>query len=111
MREGSLVRSLTGIRGLAAMWVVLLHGTTQLMPDNGIARLPFIAKGYLAVDLFFVLSGFVLVMSSQRSFSADFGLAVRRFYIGRVFRVYPLNIVTLLAAGGLCWILPQCLAP
>ncbi|MFN5779758.1 MAG: acyltransferase, partial [Novosphingobium sp.] len=52
--------ALTGIRGLAAWLVVLYHirlSLTALLPGEVIVAL---AKGYLAVDLFFMLSGFVI---------------------------------------------------
>src|SRR5690606_30640729 len=52
--------ALTGIRGIAAWLVVFYHvrfSFLTLFPPEAISAL---GKGYLAVDLFFVLSGFVL---------------------------------------------------
>lgn len=75
--------SLDGIRGLAALAVVLFH----LQPTF---------PGYLAVDLFFILSGFVLsfrYFDSTRS--RDLSLA--DFVVARLSRLYPLHLFTLLA--------------
>ena len=50
------LRPLTSLRFFAAMWVVLYHFWPNLQP----VRPAFVAKGYLGVELFFVLSGFIL---------------------------------------------------
>jgi peptidoglycan/LPS O-acetylase OafA/YrhL len=58
------IDALTGLRILAAVWVVLFHlRSTDVLP----ALLPaserlswFVGGGYLGVDLFFTLSGFVI---------------------------------------------------
>ena len=52
--------ALTGIRGIAAWVVVLFHVRVTLVHSLPGWVLAVIAKGYLAVDLFFILSGFVL---------------------------------------------------
>jgi peptidoglycan/LPS O-acetylase OafA/YrhL len=52
--------ALTGIRGIAAWLVVLYHIRMSLLGIMPIPVLKVLAKGYLAVDLFFILSGFVL---------------------------------------------------
>jgi peptidoglycan/LPS O-acetylase OafA/YrhL len=94
----SQLPSLTSFRGIAALWVVLYHYTAvyfyQLNPSN---YTHLVEKGYLAVDLFFMLSGFVLTHVYGREFSSP-GIAqsYRRFLLARVARLYPLHIVILL---------------
>src|SRR5438552_11928319 len=51
-KVGSLP-ALTGLRGIAAFWVVLFHLDAAHV-------VPFIRNGYLGVDIFFILSGFIL---------------------------------------------------
>ncbi|MFA6608003.1 MAG: acyltransferase, partial [Sphingomonas sp.] len=56
------LRALTGARGIAAWLVVLYHIRLSVagLPQGVVAVL---AKGYLAVDFFFLLSGFVIWLS------------------------------------------------
>ena len=83
---GGEVGALTGLRGVAACYVVLYH-MLQDVPGNGLAA-TLIRHGYLAVDLFFVLSGYVMAMVHGRdTFDlAGYGLFLRK----RFARIYPL---------------------
>lgn len=77
--------ALDGLRGLAAVWVFAFHlGQTWDKTWS---------VGYLGVDLFFILSGFVLshVYLGRINSGADF----RRFLQARIARIYPLHLVTL----------------
>ena len=89
------VDALTGIRGLAAWLVVLYHirqNFTASLPGSVIAVL---AKGYLAVDLFFVLSGFVLWMTWGHRFAEQGLRAALPFLQKRIARVWPLHVIIL----------------
>lgn len=89
------LHALTSARGIAAWLVVFYHirGTMPWLPDS--ARAVF-AKGYLAVDFFFLLSGFVIYFSSHRAM-LDQGVAgIRPFLCRRLARIYPLYAVMLL---------------
>ncbi|MEX3959335.1 acyltransferase family protein [Trinickia sp. EG282A] len=79
--------SLEGVRGAAALLVVLYHAG---------ARVPSaIGNSYLAVDLFFVLSGFV-ICGAYGALSNSAGL--RTFVIRRFGRLWPVHI-----AAALLW--------
>ena len=87
---------LTGLRGLAALWVVLYHYCHLYLPALDAAWLGgLMSRGYLAVDLFFLLSGFVLAHvysdAAERKGAAFF----RSFMRARVARVYPLHLFVL----------------
>jgi peptidoglycan/LPS O-acetylase OafA/YrhL len=90
------LRALTGMRGIAAWFVVLFHIRLSIdwLPAGLVA---LFAKGYLAVDFFFLLSGFVIWLSwSERL--RDGGLAaVPGFLWRRLARIWPLHIVILAA--------------
>lgn len=89
--------ALTGIRGLAAWFVVLYHirmGAAPHLP--GWADLA-LAKGYLAVDLFFMLSGFVLWLNYSDRLRRDGLKAVPKYLGRRVARVWPLHLFMLAA--------------
>jgi peptidoglycan/LPS O-acetylase OafA/YrhL len=82
-----------GIRGLAALWVVLFHASEGGHIDHlkaslpvGLARLLF-DWGHLGVALFFVLSGFVMLHSVRR-LPFDAALA-KRFMLRRLLRLTP----------------------
>jgi peptidoglycan/LPS O-acetylase OafA/YrhL len=91
MAESREIKSLTGLRGVAALYVVAFHyldGLTLSSPGK-----TFLAHGYLAVDLFFVLSGFVMALSYSRMFRTGFSFATYWTFLGRrLARVYPLYL-------------------
>jgi peptidoglycan/LPS O-acetylase OafA/YrhL len=96
----SEVRALTGLRGVAALYVVFFHYFSPVRLTNPFMCL--LGHGYLAVDLFFVLSGFVMALNYAGLFSQGVrGAAVRIFLSRRVARIYPLYLLTLLIATGL----------
>ena len=94
------IASLTGIRGVAAVWVLLTHYQAVMaayLHNPAIAANSFLYNGFRGVDLFFVLSGFILMHVHQDDFRVLASQSVRRFYLLRLFRVYPLNTAVLLA--------------
>ena len=91
------IDALTGLRGIAACLVVLYHFT----PADKLPLAPLrnaIGRGYLWVDLFFVLSGFVIALNYGELFRDRFSPAVfGEFLVRRVARLYPLYLALLLA--------------
>ncbi len=81
------------LRGVAAVGVVLYHLSERLD-----LRTLLTAHGYLAVDFFFVLSGFVLARAYSGRL-ADRRIGISQFYLLRLIRLLPLVILgTLIAA-------------
>jgi peptidoglycan/LPS O-acetylase OafA/YrhL len=80
--------TLDGMRGLAAIAVALFHFDIFLVPH-----------GYVAVDFFFVLSGFVLYRSYLPRWRE--GLGVGRFMIQRFARLYPLFVLGIMLGVAL----------
>jgi peptidoglycan/LPS O-acetylase OafA/YrhL len=74
------------MRGIAAIAVLVYHAKDFL----GVSLLP---NAYLAVDLFFMLSGFVIAHSYDRKIRA--GMSLREFCIHRVVRLYPCYLLAL----------------
>lgn len=96
------IKSLTGIRGLAALYVVIFHWHAETFqptaqPINHYLSV-FINHGYLSVDLFFVLSGFVLSLSSSANFKNSLSNEdYKSFMYKRFSRIFPLYVcITLL---------------
>lgn len=90
MAEPKELRSLTGLRGVAALYVVLFHFGRQTFSSP---KANFVAHGYLAVDLFFVLSGFVMAMNYVHMFDPGWSMGAYFKFLGRrIARVYPLYL-------------------
>ena len=103
------------LRALAALVVVLYHARTEfwiglqqtyriygshtVRPDIWLsyASIPF-SLGWLGVPVFFVLSGYCIHLGVARKLTNDPGhrLDVRKFYIRRIVRIYPVYIAALL---------------
>lgn len=93
------ISSLTGLRGVAAVSVLLYHIPHQ--PAFEKFAIPLFSRAYLGVDLFFILSGFVISFGYHDRVVKNLGTASYvDFLINRMARVWPLHlIVTLVFAA------------
>ncbi len=87
---------LTGIRAFAALLVLMLHAQANVPVDVG-RFLPFIMRGYLGVDLFFILSGFILTHVYLEQLSLFDRGNTLIFLWHRLIRLYPVHLTILLA--------------
>lgn len=86
------IKALTGLRGVAAIYVVAYHMTGHWKQPPWLTT--FIKHGYLSVDLFFILSGFVMALTYGGLFIDRFRWSdYRRFLLVRLARVYPLYLL------------------
>jgi len=93
------ITELDGIRGLAALGVVVYHYHKHLeAAPLEIILAPIYHGGLFFVDLFFVLSGFIL--AQVYSHEARY-LTLRSALVSRVARLYPLHLLTLCIAAAL----------
>lgn len=97
--------ALTGVRGIAAWAVVLYHVRLSLLTIMPAPVIAVLAKGYLAVDLFFVLSGFVIWLNYAQPIANRKAGAVGLFLWRRIARVWPLHVVLLAAFVGFAMLL------
>lgn len=83
--EKKRIDSLDALRGIAALAVVLRHYTTIFSIDYGVPEnFKFEFKyGYLGVELFFLISGFVIFMTIEQVNSS------KEFIIKRFVRLFP----------------------
>ena len=90
--------ALTTLRGFAAWIVVCFHFVNYMPRDiSGVTVATILSKGALAVDFFFILSGFVINLNYSQAFSIGNQGKPVRFILYRLARVYPLHIFILAA--------------
>jgi peptidoglycan/LPS O-acetylase OafA/YrhL len=83
-----------GLRAVAIVAVLLCH-----------AGVPFLAGGYVGVDVFFVISGFLITRLLVGELDRTGTISLRGFYARRAKRLLPLSAVLLAAVGVLSMIL------
>ncbi len=98
------LRSLTGLRGICACWIVAFHFLSIRGLDLANNPLSF---GFLAVDVFFVLSGFVLALAYGESVLTWPGYC--RYLWRRIWRLFPLHVAIIAAVVAIAplWSLPK----
>jgi len=82
------LRALDGLRGLAVVLVLLSHFTPELAPG-----------GSLGVDLFFLLSGFLITSLLVAEWESSGAIALGRFWVRRARRLLPALMVVLVVVG------------
>lgn len=80
---------LDALRGIAALVVVFDHSSYTFMPDFRQDVMPHFNTSRYGIMVFFLVSGYIIPSSLERRG------CVRTFWIGRIFRVYPLWAVVL----------------
>jgi peptidoglycan/LPS O-acetylase OafA/YrhL len=124
------IPALTGLRGILALWVLLLHMAAGLEVQGfsiarhysaSVAQVAF--SGGLAVDGFFILSGFILSLTHAQDFTVantqgrvslrHFAHAAMRFWLLRLARIYPMHafalaLFVLALAGGIQFPIASC---
>lgn len=102
LRERTRLEPLTGLRGVAALSVLLAHALDTSWNYSGHAWWqPFSSRlAYFGMSLFFVLSGFVITYNYAPLFAKKpLREAIRIFFVARFARLYPLYAISLLAMG------------
>jgi len=92
-----MLNNLTGLRFYTAIWVFLYHFCVY---TGGLDNF-FVRKGYLGVDIFFVLSGFILTYAYHKSFFQE-EVSWKKYYnflLKRFAKIYPLQILTFVIVG------------
>ncbi len=87
-------RSLDGLRGLAVAAVVLYHFAPHLIPG-----------GFLGVDVFFVLSGFLITSLVIAEFGSDGAVSIRSFWTRRARRLLPAALAVIATSVAMAWFL------
>src|SRR5229473_2985367 len=84
---------LDGVRGISILLVLGLHFTPLIVPG-----------GFFGVDVFFVLSGFLITSLLLQEWARKDSIRLKDFYIRRALRLGPALIVYLLSLGAFAFI-------
>ena len=101
--------ALTGLRGLAAFWVLLYHvwveATPRLMTLGSFDLTPLFSGGWAGVDIFFTLSAFLLTLPyASRQLAGAPRPSLRQYWLRRIQRIMPAyyaQLVVLVALAAL----------
>jgi peptidoglycan/LPS O-acetylase OafA/YrhL len=97
----SRIASLDGLRGIAAVGVMIFHFNYFFLPQAALTSMlpfmrPILGHAYLGVDLFFLMSGFVMAHVYGQKLSSNWRAHWRDFATMRFARIYPLFVLTTL---------------
>jgi peptidoglycan/LPS O-acetylase OafA/YrhL len=84
--------ALDGLRGIAVLLVLFIHAQFALFPG-----------GFLGVDLFFVLSGYLITHGLWHEYAQTQRIDLRAFYMRRALRLLPALLITLALAALMEW--------
>ncbi len=101
------LKGLTSLRGIAALAVVMQHFSSTAQLHCAVTIPSLVPHGYVAVDFFFVLSGYIMCYTYLRSFQQRGWEAYGPFLKKRAIRLLPLNVFVTLTTLALGWISAQ----
>ena len=84
----SKIESIQALRGIAALAVAMLHLAGLQMLEGLRSSTGLFGYGWMGVDIFFVISGFIMVWVTQNIEASP--TTARRFLVQRAARIYPL---------------------
>ena len=113
-RPGFQEPVLDGIRAIALLWVLAVHLVffhLGVFPEQAVAVFTnpltgWIMRGDLALDLFFVISGFLMGSMLFEEYRKSANLQFSRFYVRRFLRLIPVYVVAMLLGLYFCHDLP-----
>ncbi|MBT1161317.1 acetyltransferase [Bifidobacterium sp. SO1] len=85
-----------GIKGIALIGIMWYHLSQRTLPG-----------GFVGVDMFFTVSGFLLGTSLLRELDRDGRIAFGWFYLRRLARLWPAMLLTIAASVGLGWLVDR----
>ena len=121
--EARAIPTLDGMRGIAVLLVLIFHFAWTFPGDDPTTAVTFVEKiavrihavlwsGWIGVDLFFVLSGYLITRGLVSPSKKLLGTRLKMFWMRRVLRIFPLyyafiivgTIVALVLVGGSAWV-------
>ena len=95
--KAGYLSNLTPLRGIAALLVAVFHFEMAIARFVPAKLTMFFEKCYLMVDLFFIMSGFIILHVYKDDFAAHIEWnSLRKYIVARFARIYPLHFFSLL---------------
>ena len=88
--------ALDGLRAMSAIAVVWEHSMVTPIPSSTHKGLHGVHLGFMGVNLFFAISGFLITSLLLRERTGSGGISLRKFYARRALRIFPLYYALLL---------------
>ena len=88
VQKNNHIKSLDGVRGLAVILVFLNHWNLQRFTG-----------GWIGVDIFFLLSGYLITSLIQLEYRKTGDISFKNFYMRRMLRLYPALIICVIIAN------------
>lgn len=114
IRKGGSLKTLDGLRAIAILYVIIFHSFLAIalvLPEqqfilylsNFPKWLGFIWQGGLGVDVFFVLSGYLIGSILINEYENTGKINIRRFFLRRLFRLMPVYLLAIAICANLEW--------
>lgn len=99
----SHITALDGLRGIAVLLVLLFHFSWSF-PDRGALHWvkEYMWSGWIGVDMFFVLSGYLITRGLVKDSPFTVGKRLKLFWARRAFRIFPLYYIVVIAGTLVC---------
>ncbi len=95
--QAEYLSNLTPLRGIAALLVAIFHFEMAIARFVPAKLTMFFEKCYLMVDLFFIMSGFIILHVYKDDFAFRIeGYSIKKYLVARFARIYPLHFFTML---------------
>ena len=97
------IPTLDGWRAVAISAVICFHGNSSFFPGPSAVR-SFSEYGYLGVDAFFAISGFLICTLLLGEYAENKRVDLRKFYVRRFFRIIPPYLAALTGIVVIAWL-------
>ena len=95
------IASLDGLRGLAVLAVLVDHFAWSFTDKTPLLK-TYLEAGWIGVDLFFVLSGYLITRGLVKSTAKPIAERLKLFWMRRVLRIFPLYYLLLIFGALVC---------
>jgi peptidoglycan/LPS O-acetylase OafA/YrhL len=85
---------LDGLRCMSVLWVILIHLPIQCSGILGLVK----SRGWMGVDMFFVISGYLITSILIREKESTGRINLKNFYIRRSLRIWPIYYIILISS-------------